>query len=138
MKWTGMILAMLLLTAGARAADLTWEHDYDKAMATARESKKIVMVDVYTDWCGWCKKLDRDVYANADIQAKLAKNFVPLKVNPEKSQKGAQLASSFGLRGYPYIAFLDAQGKKIASIEGYRPLSDFSTALDDVVKKSGK
>ncbi len=138
MKRSGMILAVLLLTTVARAADLTWEHDYDKALASAKESKKIVMVDLYTDWCGWCKRLDRDVYANPDIQAKLAKNFVPLKINPEKSQKGAQLASKFGLRGYPYIAFLDADGKKISTIEGYLPTADFGNALDGVVKKSGK
>jgi thiol:disulfide interchange protein len=138
MKRYGMILAMLLAGATARAADLKWEQDYDKALASAKELKKIVMVDLYTDWCGWCKKLDRDVYANPDVQAKIAKNFIPLKVNPEKSQKGAQLAQKFGLRGYPYIAFLDADGKRISSIEGYEPAANFSSSLDDVIKKAGK
>jgi thiol:disulfide interchange protein len=138
MKRSGMILAVLLLTTAARAADLTWEHDYDKALASAKESKKIVMVDLYTDWCGWCKRLDRDVFANPDIQVKLAKNFVPLKINPEKSQKGSELAGKFKLRGYPYIAFIDADGNKISVIEGYLPAADFGNALDGVVKKSGK
>jgi thioredoxin-related protein len=115
-----------------------WALDFDRALAAARDAKKIVMVDVYTDWCGWCKKLDRDTYSNKTVQEKVIKDFIAVKINPEKSQKYAQLAREFGTRGYPHIVFLDSTGKKIHEIGGYQPANQFSQELEAVVKKAGK
>src|SRR5438552_12351825 len=89
-RFTVMAVAVLL-AARVLGVELQWQDDYDKALAAAKTGNKILMVDVYTDWCGWCKKLDRDVYANADVKAKLAKDFVALKINPEKSKKNMEL-----------------------------------------------
>src|SRR5882724_2123227 len=107
------ILGFLVLNAGALAA-VNWGQDYDAALATAKKDKKLVMVDLYTDWCGWCKKLDKDTYGDKDVTDKLTKDFVTVKVNPEKSPKGAALAKQFGTRGFPHIVFVDAEGKKIS------------------------
>src|SRR5205809_5277045 len=73
------LMLMCLVAVRVFGDELKWQDDYDKALAAAKPGKKIVMVDLYTDWCGWCKKLDRDVYANPKVQAKLTKDFVPLK-----------------------------------------------------------
>ena len=133
------VTAVAILTATcAFAAELQWQADYDKALAAAKSAKKIVMVDLYTDWCGWCKKLDRDVYANTDVKSKLAKDFVSLKINPEKSKKGMELARSFGTRGYPHIVFLDANGKKISEIVGYVPADKFGEKLASLTEKPTK
>jgi thioredoxin-related protein len=131
-------IAASLLIAVAAFADMKWEQDYDKALATAKSDKKLVMVDVYTDWCGWCKRLDRDVYAKAEVQSKLEKNFVSVKLNPEKSRVGAELARKFGTHAYPHIVFLDAEGKKVDEILGYRSADDFSRKLDEIAKQNGK
>ena len=138
MKRMIVILATILLAGAIRAAEVKWEQDYDKALALAKTNNKLVVVDMYTDWCGWCKKLDRDVFANADVQAKIAKGFVPVKINPEKSEKGRQLARQFGTRGYPHIVFLDASGKKVSEVVGYQSAGRFSDILDDVARKSAK
>jgi protein disulfide-isomerase len=55
-----IFLPLLLLAAGAARAELRWTEDFDKAAARAREENKYVLVDFTgSDWCGWCKKLDR-------------------------------------------------------------------------------
>jgi thioredoxin-related protein len=131
-------IAGSLLFATVAFSELKWEQDYDKALATAKSDKKLVMVDLYTDWCGWCKRLDKDVYAKPDVQSKLTKNFVSLKINPEKSRTGMDLARKFGTRGYPHIVFLDAEGKKVADIVGYLPADDFGKKLDEIAKQNGK
>ena len=136
-RFAGVVITVLLAVR-VTGAELQWQNDYDKALATAKTDKKIVMVDVYTDWCGWCKKLDKDVYANAEVKAKLAKDFVPLKINPEKSKKNLELARSFGTRGYPHIVFLDASGKKISEIGGYVPADKFAQTLASLTQKPGK
>jgi len=127
-------LTICLLAAGAWAQDIDWQKNYDTALEQAKKGKKLVMVDIYTDWCGWCKKLDRDTYSDKDVQAKLAKDFIAVKVNPEKSAAGQKLQQQFGARGYPFIVIVDADGKKISQIVGYRPAAALLQELAQVAK----
>jgi thiol:disulfide interchange protein len=132
-----MVLSLLALTASARA-DLSWEQNYDTALQKAQKENKMVMVDVYTDWCGWCKKLDKDAYSNKDVTAKLSKEFISVKINPEKTAANAKLAKQFGVNGYPHIAFVDKTGKKVAEIVGYLPADQFLKRLNQISEQAKK
>ena len=134
---TATILGFLALNAGAFAA-VDWGHDYDAALTTAKKDKKLVMVDLYTDWCGWCKKLDKDTYSDKAVEAKLTKDFIAVKVNPEKSQRDAKLSRDFGTTGYPHIVFVDADGKKVSEIGGYLPAAQFLEQLNKISEKATK
>ncbi len=138
MKTFIRILVMLAMAFNARADGVNWERNFDQALQKAKAGTKLVMVDIYTDWCGWCKKLDRDVYTNAQVEEKLAKDFVSAKINPEKDSNNAQLARQFGTRGYPHIVFADADGKKVAEIRGYVAPADFLKQLEQLTTKSAK
>ena len=89
---------------------------YDEALARARSEGKLVMLDVYTDWCGWCKKLDKDVFSDSRVAAAL-RDVVPVKVNAEKG--GEAVARRFAVEGYPTILFVDAGGTLVHRIDGY-------------------
>ena len=132
MKQIIIIIAVCLLAAGSWAKDIEWQKNYDNALAQAKKDKKLVLVDIYTDWCGWCKKLDHDTYSDKDVQAKVAKNFVAVKINPEKSEVGRKLMEQFGGRGFPFIVFVDADGKKISQLGGYMPAAAFLKQLEQV------
>ena len=119
----------------AATGGLNWAVDYPTALAQAKMEKKLVMVDLYTDWCSWCKKLDRDVYANGTVAEKLTKSFVVVKVNPEKSTGGRELAKKFGTHGYPHIVFVNGNGDKVSEISGYLSPDDFMKELDSVAGK---
>ncbi len=134
---TFTILGLLAFSTGA-LAEVEWGHDYDAALETAKKDKKLVMVDLYTDWCGWCKKLDKDTYSDKDVAAKLAKDFVAVKVNPEKSQRNAKLSKDFGTTGFPHIVFVDANGKKVSEIDGYLPAAQFLQQLNTISEKATK
>jgi len=84
------------------------------------------MIDFYTDWCGWCKRLDRDTFPDKTV-IKLLQNFIPLKLNAERA--GRSLARRYGVRGYPTILFLDHKGKLIGRIGGYLKPGPFANAL---------
>jgi len=131
------VLGFLALNTGA-FAEVGWGHDYDAALETAKKDKKLVMVDLYTDWCGWCKKLDKDTYSDKDVEAKLTKDFVAVKVNPEKSPRDAKLSQGFGTTGYPHIVFVDANGKKVSEIDGYLPADQFLERLNKISEKAAK
>jgi thioredoxin-related protein len=131
------ILGFLALSAGALAA-VDWGHDYDAALEAAKKDKKLVMVDLYTDWCGWCKKLDKDTYSDKDVEAKLTKDFIAVKVNPEKSERNAKLSRTFGTTGFPHIVFVDANGQKVSEIDGYLPAAQFLEQLNKISEKATK
>jgi thioredoxin-related protein len=137
MKRYAWILIAVLAAVTARAGDVNWSHNYDEALKKAKADKKLVMIDIYTDWCGYCKKLDKEVYTNKEVQEKLAKSFICVKLNPERTASTKKLMKEFGVRGFPYIAFLDADGKKLEEIGGYTPAKNFSAVIDKVLKKAG-
>jgi thioredoxin-related protein len=132
------LLFAMVVALNAWAERVDWGQDYNQALQKAKAGKKLVMVDIYTDWCGWCKKLDRDVYTNAQVEEKLSKDFVSVKINPEKNASNAQLARQFGTRGYPHIVFTDAEGHKIGEIRGYTGAADFLKQLEQLTTKPAK
>jgi thioredoxin-related protein len=131
------IAVFLTWVAGAFSA-VDWEHNYDAGLERAKKDKKLVMIDMYTDWCGWCKKLDKDTYSDKGVGDKVAKDFVAVKLNPEKSPTGATLARQFGVTGYPHVVFVDATGAKVSEIVGYLPPGDFLKRLEMITDKATK
>ena len=102
-----MVGALLVAVAGV-SAEIQWAKTYAAAQKTAKAQNKLIMVDFYTDWCSWCKKLDADTYPNAKVVAYSSK-LVSVKVDAEK--EGVELAKRYKVQGYPTILFLDANGE---------------------------
>jgi thiol:disulfide interchange protein len=125
-------------TAKDSAEGLNWQRDFDSAIAEAKEQHKFVMVDVYTDWCVYCKKLDREVYADPDIEKYLAEKFIVVKANAEDKGPGEAFCSKFDTFGaYPTIVFFDGnrvKEKPVAKIAGYLSPVEFNTALHSIVE----
>jgi thioredoxin-related protein len=117
------------VTTKASAGSITW-NKYDAGLKLAAKSKKPIMVDFYTDWCGWCKKLDKNTYTDTAVANYLNSHFVSVKINGESRENldlptgpsnGLNVARSFGVKGYPCIWFLNADGSRINNLSGYRP-----------------
>jgi uncharacterized protein YyaL (SSP411 family) len=105
----------------AVAGNIEWLHEITAAKELAGAQNKPILIDFYTDWCGWCKRLDADTYANPDVGA-MAKNFVCVKINAEKYP---QLAKEYGVGGFPTTVFLKADGTLIEAVPGYMPPAVF-------------
>lgn len=108
-----------------------WFTNYDEAMAAAKATGKLVMVDFYTDWCFYCKKLDAEVFPTAEFKAKAA-SFILCKINAEKD---TAVAAKFPIEGYPAIFFVDANGKVVHNIGGYAPVDAFIAEMDKALGK---
>jgi thioredoxin-related protein len=100
---------------------------------------KKIFVDVYTDWCGWCKRMDMNTFSHPVIAEMLNSNWIPVKLNAERRDtvningqifvnestgpRGAhQLAIVLldGKMGYPSIALIDEMGRPIQVLPGYK------------------
>lgn len=89
---------------------------FDEALARARSEKRLLLVDVYTDWCGWCKKLDREVFGDPRV-AEASRGLVAVRINAEK--EGEKVAQRYDVQGYPTVLFVDGSGGVVKRIDGY-------------------
>ena len=118
---------VLLAQQKKTAMNLKWES-FNGGIEHAKSNHKKVLVDVYTEWCGWCKKMDQNVYTDQSVKEYLSKNFVVIKMNAEgdgtvsykgKEYSPAQLAALFGVTGYPTTLFLKDDSEPITVLPGY-------------------
>jgi thioredoxin-related protein len=115
------------------AISVSW-REFDAGLAEARTSGKKVLVNVYTTWCGWCKRMDAQTFRNNAVAAYLEKHYIPVKLNAESdatvSFQGeifteAELAAAFDITGYPATIFLKHDGEPITIFPGYAEASSF-------------
>lgn len=109
-------------------ARLVWS-ELEPALAEAKRLNKPLLVDVYTDWCGWCKRMDKTTYGHPDVRDYVARSFVTAKVDAEDDRRHAtylgesrsyrQFADSFRISGYPTTLFLEPDGALITQLPGY-------------------
>ncbi|HVJ80724.1 MAG TPA: thioredoxin family protein [Planctomycetia bacterium] len=121
-------LVLSLALAGSPAADeksaIKWAKDFDAAVKEAKEAKKVVMVDFYTDWCGWCKVLDEKTYSDEKVGKYAAANLVSVKVDAENKDGGEKLAKKYKVDGFPTILFLDGD-EVVGKVGGFMPPEPF-------------
>ncbi|MEK6286081.1 MAG: thioredoxin family protein [Acidobacteriota bacterium] len=99
---------------------IAWQRDLRRALQIATAEGKLIVADVYTDWCGWCKKMDKTIYTDPAIVA-LSRQQVFVKVNAEDRGEGQSFAKDMGVNGYPTTIILDGQGRVLNIAEGYIP-----------------
>jgi len=141
MKLAVMILSMLLcLGMTADKNEISW-YDWNEGYKKGLETNKIIMVKVYTDWCGPCKKMDKYTFSNKQIVKMVNKNFIPIKFNPELNRQyevgkfkigGRQLQAMLSKGknfGYPTTFFLFPDEKIIHVEEGFQNASFFKLTL---------
>jgi thiol-disulfide isomerase/thioredoxin len=120
-------------SGGAHAAGkITWEPSLAAATADAKTSHKLIMADFYTDWCGWCKKLDNETYTDNKVVSLVSDQFVPVKINAEK--EGIAVAKKYEVNGYPNILFISEDGTVESRIDGFMVAKDFADKLTTVAQ----
>ncbi len=122
------------------------------AVETAKaQNKKFIFVHIYTDWCGWCKKMEDNVFTDQAILADFDADFVPVKFNAEtqdiiqfngtsygfdnSGKRGAnklalELGNVGGKIGYPTLVVLDASGKKLQTFPGFKDVQTLNELLN--------
>src|SRR5271168_2546327 len=122
----GLFACGLLLQA--QAEDAVWLTDMPKALQQAQAEHKIVLADFTgSDWCVWCKKLDKETFSQPEFADYAKKNLVLLQLDyPDKKPQSdelkaanAALSSKYNIQGYPTLIALKPDATVIWRTDGY-------------------
>jgi protein disulfide-isomerase len=119
-----------VLAAPFARAQSGWLNDYKKAQQEARASNKFLLLDFTgSDWCGWCKKLDKEILSQSQFKNYARENLVLLEVDfprakpqsLELRKQNQELAQQYQVAGFPTIVVLSGDGQKLWQYDGYFP-----------------
>jgi len=136
-----LVLFVLFASISVSAQKINWMSMNEAILAQEKQPKKI-FVDVYTNWCGPCKLLDKNTFSNKDLAAYVNTHFYPVKFNAEgeepismgdkkfgnpsydpakASRRNSQheFAQFMGVRAYPTMLFIDSDGTLINRVPSY-------------------
>ena len=154
-----LLLFTALISITATGQEVNW-LSWDEAAALAKNDKnpKKIFVDVYTDWCGWCKKMDKDTFQNASVAKYMTDNFYMVKMDGEgkdpiefrgktykfvaSGRRGYHELAAALLQGrlsYPTVVFMDENLNMLSPVPGYQKPEPFLNIAryfgDDIYKK---
>jgi len=135
----GLVFISSFSRLDVEPAAIKW-HTWEEAIKLSESNPKKILIDVYTEWCGWCKRMDKETFTNPEIIEMVNENFyavkldaeqkedilykdVTFKFNPANGRKGAhELAVSLleGKMGYPSLVYLDEKQSRISISPGYK------------------
>ena len=137
-----LFFLILVLSFNALSAQSIQWMTLAEAIEAQKENPKKIIIDVYTDWCGPCKLMDKNTFQNRDVAAYISKHYYAVKFNaegnesitysgnefsnpnynPEKKGRNAthQFTQYLGIRGYPSLIFMSETNDLIMPLVGYQ------------------
>lgn len=148
MKYLSLLLVAVLLSFSANGQDQIRWMKFEEAIAANSKSPRMLLIDVHTDWCGWCKKMDKETFADPKVIEYINNNFYAVKMNAEDTKRTfdfmgkkyteAQMAAAMGVRSYPNVVIIEPKLQNIAQLPGYRAPEAFLSGLSDLIGKAFK
>jgi protein disulfide-isomerase len=144
MKNRSLLLALCLFVAGvcvAQAAKPGWSENFAEAKTQATAQKKHLLLDFTgSDWCGWCIKIDKEVFAKPEFKELGDKKLVLVEVDfpkaipqtPAIKAQNEGLERKYKVNGYPTLVLLDPNGKEVKRWEGFH-----AAFLEELKKEVG-
>jgi len=135
-------LAVIALASVATARD-GWMDDVDKALTKAKKENKAVMVEFTgSDWCHWCKVMEKQVFSKKSFNKEASKNFILVSIDLPKNdsklrKKNKPVVKKYRVKGWPTVILFGAKGKEFHRFPGaqFQTVDKFLTHLSEELEK---
>ena len=125
-----LLPAFLIVFISSAIGQINFQDiSFDEAILKAKAQNKKVFIDVYTVWCGPCKRIDADVFQQKEIGDRMNPDYVSIKIEAEKDDDRVSL-QAFSIKGYPTMLILDGDGKLLHQIVGSKSIQGFHRELN--------
>ena len=129
-----LILGQLLSASGLYAqVDFARTQDFGAMQATAMEEDKFIFIDAYTDWCGWCKVMDKNTFSDQGVADYMQSQFVSYKLEMEKDSLGKLLSMKYAITGFPSYLIINPDGTLHTILVGYMEIDAWIQTLEEVM-----
>jgi thioredoxin-related protein len=136
LKRLATLFALLTLLAVPQAFAGT---GFIKSLATAqkqaKEKNRLIFVDLFAEWCGWCHRFDREVVPSEAFQ-KATEDMVLLRLDTEDGGEGTKFAQQYRITTLPYFLVLNPDLSVAAVIKGYAPAPQFVQMMKDTLARN--
>jgi thioredoxin-like negative regulator of GroEL len=122
------IMSSSTLGAAPPPAGNGWVDDLAAAQSRAQSEHKAILVDLWADWCTWCKRLEKDVFSTPAFTA-FAKDYVLLRIDTEDGGSGTRLMEDFEIDNLPTTLILSHDLVKMGELQGYLPADAYVQSL---------
>lgn len=123
-----VLLSPQIFAEGVKFLTISWE----KAIQKAQDKNKLIFVDAYTDWCGWCGVMEEKTFSNSVIADFMHKHFVSVQYDMEQGE-GKRLAMKYSISAFPSFLIFDKNGKLVYKTSGFSPPQDFIITLEEAI-----
>jgi len=107
-----------------------WLKSLTKAQEKAKASNQLIFVDMFADWCGWCHRMEQEVFPSQVFQ-NATDDLVLLRLNTEDGADGSKLAQRFQVTSLPTFLLITPDMTIAGIIRGYAPPNDFVKSVKD-------
>ncbi|MDX5320400.1 MAG: DUF255 domain-containing protein, partial [Bacteroidota bacterium] len=127
------LLSVLSLSFAFAQTNFIKNQDWEAIKEQAKRENKLIFLDAYTDWCGWCKVMDKKTFSDETIGKMMNQYFVNVKLEMEKEELGIKLALKYSVTSFPSYLVFNAEGEMIYQTIGYQEQAVFMTTLMDII-----
>jgi len=150
-----IFVAVTSFHVSAQTSEKVKWYTMDEALKLNATAPRKILIDIYTDWCSWCKKMDAETFNHPAIAKYINKNFYPVKFDAESSapvkfgehtfvnqgrnsgsrKSTHQFVSSLGVNGYPSVAYFNNKLELIGVLPGYYTPQKIESLLHFIVEE---
>lgn len=135
---TVFVVSVFALAASEPGEKIKW-YSFEEAVELSREHPRKILIDIYTDWCGFCKRMEAETFSNPQVARFINKHFYPVKLNSEtkdtiefqghtfinegegrRSPHQLSVALLQGQMSYPSIVYINEQLELLTAVPGFR------------------
>src|ERR1043166_7931072 len=92
---------------------------WDELKQEAAKQKKLIFIDAYTDWCGWCKVMEDETFRDGAVKELMERNFIPVRMEFEQDSFAHKLSLKYMVNIFPSFLVFNAEGKLVYRMSGF-------------------